>query len=106
MRKPRPSPTVSALRSRSGVLRPVSPKRRPPAPSTTGKTNSRSSSTRSCSSSVLLAVVEAEKPPSHLILGSDALRLVADARATFDAETYAWTGLSKSTDYPDGEQIA
>jgi NAD(P)-dependent dehydrogenase (short-subunit alcohol dehydrogenase family) len=54
----------------------------------------------------LLAVVEAEKPPAHLILGSDALRLVADARHAFDAETAAWAELSKSTDYPDGEQIA
>ncbi|KUO21521.1 oxidoreductase [Streptomyces dysideae] len=54
----------------------------------------------------LLAVIEAENPPTHLILGSDALRLVADARAAFDAETAAWSELSKSTDYPDGEQIA
>ncbi|MEV5384406.1 oxidoreductase [Streptomyces sp. NPDC052721] len=54
----------------------------------------------------LLAVVEAENPPTHLILGSDALRLVADARSAFDAETAAWSELSKSTDYPDGEQIA
>jgi NAD(P)-dependent dehydrogenase (short-subunit alcohol dehydrogenase family) len=54
----------------------------------------------------LLAIVEAEKPPTHLILGSDALRLVADARSAFDAETAAWNELSKSTDYPDGEQIA
>ncbi len=53
----------------------------------------------------LLAVVEAEKPPTHLILGGDALRLVTDARAAFDAEAAAWTELSKSTDHPDGEQI-
>ncbi|MFC9916495.1 short-chain dehydrogenase/reductase, partial [Streptomyces sp. NPDC127197] len=54
----------------------------------------------------LLAVIDAENPPTHLILGSDALRLVTDARAAFDAETAAWSELSKSTDYPDGEQIA
>lgn len=54
----------------------------------------------------LLTVVEAESPPTHLILGSDALRLVAEARSAFDAETAAWSELSKSTDYPDGEQIA
>ncbi|MGW1290431.1 hypothetical protein ACWD4N_44330 [Streptomyces sp. NPDC002586] len=47
-----------------------------------------------------------EKPPTHLILGGDALRLVADARSAFDAETADWYELSKSTDYPDGEQIA
>jgi NAD(P)-dependent dehydrogenase (short-subunit alcohol dehydrogenase family) len=51
----------------------------------------------------LLAVVEAENPPTHLILGSDALRLVADARDAFDAETAAWSELSKSTDFPDEE---
>jgi NAD(P)-dependent dehydrogenase (short-subunit alcohol dehydrogenase family) len=54
----------------------------------------------------LLTVVEAENPPTHLILGSDALRLVADARSAFDAETAAWSELSRSTDYPEGEQIA
>ncbi len=54
----------------------------------------------------LLAVVEAEKPPAHPILGSDALRLVADARSAFDAETAAWDERSTSTDHPDGEQIA
>ena len=53
----------------------------------------------------LLEVVAAEKPPTHLILGSDAIRLVADARSTFDAETAAWEKLSASTDFPDGEQI-
>jgi NAD(P)-dependent dehydrogenase (short-subunit alcohol dehydrogenase family) len=54
----------------------------------------------------LLAVIDADKPPTHLILGSDALRLVADARAAFDAETAAWSELSKSTDFPDEEQVA
>ncbi|MER6386092.1 oxidoreductase [Streptomyces sp. NPDC001250] len=54
----------------------------------------------------LLAIVASEKPPTHLILGGDALRLVADARSAFDAETADWYELSKSTDYPDGEQIA
>ncbi|MDX6241897.1 MAG: hypothetical protein QOG10_6721 [Kribbellaceae bacterium] len=54
----------------------------------------------------LLAIVEAEKPPTHLILGSNALRLVAAARSAFDAETATWNEPSKSTDYPDGEQIA
>ncbi|MEV5178048.1 short-chain dehydrogenase/reductase, partial [Streptomyces flaveolus] len=54
----------------------------------------------------LLSVVEAEKPPTHLILGSDALRLVAEARSAFDAETAAGSELSRSTDYPEGQQIA
>ncbi|MEV5388328.1 oxidoreductase [Streptomyces sp. NPDC052721] len=54
----------------------------------------------------LLTIIEAENPPTHLILGSDALRLVAEARSAFDAETAAWSELSRSTDLPDGEQIA
>ncbi len=54
----------------------------------------------------LLSVVEAENPPTHLILGSDALLLVAEARSAFDAETDAWSELSKSTDFPEGQQIA
>lgn len=52
----------------------------------------------------LLAAVDADRPPTHLILGSDALRLVAEARAAFDAETAAWIELSMSTDYPDEER--
>lgn len=48
----------------------------------------------------LLAILDTPQPPRHLILGSDALRLVADARATFDAETEAWAELSRSTDDP------
>src|SRR6266542_1507456 len=47
-----PLPMVRALRRRMGFLSLVSPKRRSPAPSTTGKIFSRSSSTRSCSISV------------------------------------------------------
>jgi NAD(P)-dependent dehydrogenase (short-subunit alcohol dehydrogenase family) len=54
----------------------------------------------------LLTIVDAENPPRHLILGSDALRLVADARDAFDAETNEWDALSRSTDFPDGEQLA
>ncbi|QAY71989.1 oxidoreductase [Agromyces protaetiae] len=54
----------------------------------------------------LLTVVDAENPPRHLLLGSDALRLVGDARAEFDAETADWEELSRSTDFPEGLQIA
>src|SRR5213596_3295665 len=46
-----PSPTVRESTSCSRLLSVVSPNRRLPVPSTTGKTISRSSSTRSCSSS-------------------------------------------------------
>ncbi|MBE1495938.1 short-subunit dehydrogenase [Amycolatopsis lexingtonensis] len=54
----------------------------------------------------VLAVVEAEKPPVHLVLGSDALRLVASGRAAVAADIEAWEELSRSTDFPDGHQIA
>jgi NAD(P)-dependent dehydrogenase (short-subunit alcohol dehydrogenase family) len=54
----------------------------------------------------VLAVVEAEKPPVHLVLGSDALRLVAAGRAAVAADIEAWDELSRSTDFPDGHQIA
>src|SRR6266516_4060303 len=47
-----PSPTIFESTSRRGFLSLVSPKRRFPVPSTTGNTISRSSSTRSCSTSV------------------------------------------------------
>jgi NAD(P)-dependent dehydrogenase (short-subunit alcohol dehydrogenase family) len=54
----------------------------------------------------ILAIVEAETPPVHLVLGSDALRLVAEDRARFDAEVEAWADLSRGTDFADGAQIA
>src|SRR5215468_7656574 len=50
-----PSPMVWVLRRRMGFLSLVSPKRRTPVPSTTGKIFSRSSSTRSCSISVYMS---------------------------------------------------
>jgi NAD(P)-dependent dehydrogenase (short-subunit alcohol dehydrogenase family) len=53
----------------------------------------------------MFAVLDSESPPAHLILGSDARRLVGQARAGFDAETARWAKLSESTDYPDGRQI-
>ncbi|MGW3963694.1 hypothetical protein ACWED2_28020 [Amycolatopsis sp. NPDC005003] len=54
----------------------------------------------------VLEVVEAEKPPVHLVLGSDALRLVASGRAAVTADIEAWAELSRSTDFPDGHQLA
>jgi NAD(P)-dependent dehydrogenase (short-subunit alcohol dehydrogenase family) len=52
----------------------------------------------------LLAVLDAPEPPRHLVLGSDALRLVAAGRAEFDEEVRAWDQLSRSTDHADGGQ--
>ncbi|WP_113699543.1 oxidoreductase [Nonomuraea lactucae] len=53
----------------------------------------------------ILRVLDAPDPPAHLVLGSDALRLVAAGRAAVDADIHAWEELSRSTDFPDGHQI-
>jgi hypothetical protein len=53
----------------------------------------------------ILAVVDAPEPPAHLVLGTDALRLVAAGRAAVDADIAAWDAVSRSTDLPDGAQI-
>ncbi|RZQ61457.1 oxidoreductase [Amycolatopsis suaedae] len=54
----------------------------------------------------VLKVVAAEKPPVHLVLGSDALRLVAAGRSAVEKDLREWEELSRSTDFPDGHQIA
>jgi NAD(P)-dependent dehydrogenase (short-subunit alcohol dehydrogenase family) len=54
----------------------------------------------------ILEIVATDEPPTHLLLGSDALRLVRADRAAVDAEFDAWEELSRSTDFPDGAQIA
>jgi hypothetical protein len=53
----------------------------------------------------MLTVLDSQGPPAHLRLGSDALPLVGQARAVFDAETAGWAKLSVSTDYPAGREI-
>lgn len=54
----------------------------------------------------VLQIVDAAAPPKHLILGSDALRLVSAGRRAVDADISAWEALSRSTDFPGGQQIA
>ncbi|MET8647394.1 oxidoreductase [Streptomyces sp. NPDC004675] len=54
----------------------------------------------------LLTVLDAPDPPGHLLLGSDAGRLVAQARTAVDEEFAQWHALSVSTDLPDGKAIA
>ncbi|WP_329059612.1 oxidoreductase [Amycolatopsis sp. NBC_01480] len=54
----------------------------------------------------VLQVIESEQPPVHLVLGSDALRLVAAGRSAVEADLRDWEGLSRSTDFPDGHEIA
>jgi NAD(P)-dependent dehydrogenase (short-subunit alcohol dehydrogenase family) len=50
----------------------------------------------------LLTVLESANPPGHLLLGSDALRLVRQARSEADTEFDTWEKLSASTDFTDG----
>ncbi|WP_413797995.1 oxidoreductase [Streptomyces iranensis] len=54
----------------------------------------------------LLHILDAPEPPGHLVLGSDALRLVAAARQAVDDDIRGWEKLSRTTDFPDGAQIA
>jgi NAD(P)-dependent dehydrogenase (short-subunit alcohol dehydrogenase family) len=46
----------------------------------------------------MLAVIEAESPPTHLLLGSDALRLVRDKLADLMRDFDAWEQVAVSTD--------
>jgi NAD(P)-dependent dehydrogenase (short-subunit alcohol dehydrogenase family) len=49
----------------------------------------------------LLTVLDSPAPPGHLLLGTDALRLVRAARAETDNEIGQWEKLSASTDWTD-----
>ncbi|MEV6995226.1 oxidoreductase [Streptomyces sp. NPDC093228] len=53
----------------------------------------------------VLSVLDLPNPPAHLVLGSDALRLVRAGRAAVEEDLTAWEELSRSTDFPDGAQI-
>jgi NAD(P)-dependent dehydrogenase (short-subunit alcohol dehydrogenase family) len=54
----------------------------------------------------VLEIIDAAEPPKHLILGSDALRLVTAGRQAVEADIEKWETLSRSTDFADGHQIA
>ncbi|WP_037358957.1 oxidoreductase [Amycolatopsis orientalis] len=53
----------------------------------------------------VLHILDVPNPPAHLVLGSDALRLVTNGRAAVDKEIQEWAELSQSTDFPDGAQL-
>jgi NAD(P)-dependent dehydrogenase (short-subunit alcohol dehydrogenase family) len=55
--------------------------------------------------SALLTALDSPAPPGHLLLGTDALRLVRTARAELDAEIDRWERLSASTDFADGQTV-
>ncbi|HEY4090124.1 MAG TPA: oxidoreductase [Luteibacter sp.] len=46
----------------------------------------------------MLAAIDAENPPAHLLLGSDALKLVRDKLIAVDASIREWESLTISTD--------
>jgi NAD(P)-dependent dehydrogenase (short-subunit alcohol dehydrogenase family) len=54
----------------------------------------------------LLAVLQDPHPPRHLLLGSDALRLVAEGRQEVQADIDRFEQLSRLTDFADGYQMA
>lgn len=54
----------------------------------------------------VLSLIGHPSPPRHLVLGSDALRLVTAARKATDYDIRDWATLSRSTDFPDGAQLA
>jgi NAD(P)-dependent dehydrogenase (short-subunit alcohol dehydrogenase family) len=55
---------------------------------------------------VLLELIAMDRPPAHLLLGSDAIKLVGEDRARVDAELAEWEALSRSTDFATGAQLA
>jgi NAD(P)-dependent dehydrogenase (short-subunit alcohol dehydrogenase family) len=48
---------------------------------------------------VLLKIIEAEQPPSHLLLGSDALKLVRERLENLSTEFTLWEKVTRSTDF-------
>jgi NAD(P)-dependent dehydrogenase (short-subunit alcohol dehydrogenase family) len=46
----------------------------------------------------MLAAIAADRPPAHLLLGSDALGLVRDKLSTLEDEIRAWESVTVSTD--------
>ncbi|MGV9802904.1 oxidoreductase [Mycobacterium sp. NPDC003449] len=54
----------------------------------------------------VLSILDVDEPPAHLVLGSDALRLISAAREAVDDDICEWEKLSRSTDFADGAQLA
>src|SRR3954467_4121088 len=50
-------------------------------------------------------IASVDQPPAHLVLGSDALRLVTAARNAVDEDIRAWETLSRTTDFAEGAQL-
>lgn len=50
----------------------------------------------------ILAAVDANPPPLHLLLGADALHYATDQIATLQRDIEAWKAVTLSTGYPEG----
>ncbi|RFU88145.1 oxidoreductase [Streptomyces triticagri] len=50
-------------------------------------------------------IASVAQPPAHLVLGSDALRLVTAARTAVDEDIRTWESLSRTTDFAEGAQL-
>lgn len=48
---------------------------------------------------VLLKIVDCDDPPTHLLLGNDALKLVKDRLSALSEEIEVWEPISRSTDF-------
>ncbi|MEU7042717.1 oxidoreductase [Streptomyces varsoviensis] len=53
----------------------------------------------------VVRIASLDEPPAHLVLGSDALRLVTAARTAVDEDIRAWEALSRTTDFAEGAQL-
>jgi NAD(P)-dependent dehydrogenase (short-subunit alcohol dehydrogenase family) len=53
----------------------------------------------------LMTVLNAENPPVHLVLGSDALRLIQQGRQRLQDDIDAWAHLTASTDYSADDKL-
>lgn len=54
----------------------------------------------------MLRIVAADRPPTRLPLGTDALRHVRTGRDAFERDMPAWAELSASTDFDDVSRFA
>ena len=48
---------------------------------------------------VLLKMIEHQNPPTHLLLGNDALKLVREKLETLNTEFALWEPMTRSTDF-------
>jgi len=48
---------------------------------------------------VLLKIIEDQNPPTHLLLGNDALKLIREKLETLNTEFALWEQMTRSTDF-------